>query len=212
VNALPMVEMRDNGPESKQINEVADRADCRSVYLPLLRGVTPAALAAFDPVDQTLVSGERQSTTVPTQALFMLNSTFVAGQSLTLATNLLAETKASDTERIQAAYHRILGRPASRGEVARDLKFLHRYAAEYRKAPPAPVVAAPVSAPPVMLAVAEGTADGKPKIVVPVNPDDIDTTDVPVVEAVVQPKNENEAAWLSLTRSLYASAEFQFVH
>jgi len=47
--------------------------------------------------------------------------------------------------------------------------------------------------------------------VVPVNPDDIDTTDVPVVEEGVQPRNETEAAWLSFTRSLYASAEFQFV-
>jgi len=64
---------------------------------------------------------------------------------------------------------------------------------------------------PVSLAVADATTDGKPKIVVPVNPDDIDTTDVPVVEEGVQPRNETEAAWLSFTRSLYASAEFQFV-
>ena len=64
---------------------------------------------------------------------------------------------------------------------------------------------------PVSLAVADTTTDGKPKIVAPVNPDDIDTTDVPVTEQTIQPRNEKEAAWLSFTRSLYASAEFQFV-
>ena len=35
------------------------RARSRSVYLPLLRGITPRPLEAFDPVDQTLVTGQR---------------------------------------------------------------------------------------------------------------------------------------------------------
>src|SRR5262249_30747557 len=48
-DALKMVEMRDNGPEAKTINDRADAVTYRSVYLPLLRGVTPHALEAFDP-------------------------------------------------------------------------------------------------------------------------------------------------------------------
>ena len=71
-----MIEMRDNGPEARSINEQADRSSYRSVYLPLLRGVTPKSLEAFDPVAQTLVTGQRESTTVPAQALFLLNSAF----------------------------------------------------------------------------------------------------------------------------------------
>ena len=212
VSQLPMVEIRDNGIETKHINEAADRSHYRSIYLPLLRGVTPASLAAFDPVDQTLVTGQRQLTTVPTQALFMLNSKFVARQSYTLATNLLAQTKLSDSERIQEAYRLTLGRPATRSEVSRDKKYISHYEADYRDNVPSSPEAEPAAkVTPVSLAVADGTTDGKPKIVAPVNPDDIDTTDVPVVEEVVQPRNEQEAAWLSFTRSLYASAEFQFV-
>ena len=119
-----MVEIRDNGVESKQINEAADQALCRSVYLPLLRGVTPSALAAFDPVDQTLVSGQREATTVPTQALFMLNSTFVARESLALAERLLAERRASDAERIGQAYRLIVDRSPDSREIARAKKFI----------------------------------------------------------------------------------------
>lgn len=208
-NALPMVEIRDNGNESKNLNESADRALYRSVYLPLLRGVTPSALAAFDPVDQTLVSGQRESTTVPTQALFMLNSTFVARESLTLAGKLLAEKDQSDTQRIKQAYQLILNRPPSSSEVSRAKKFLTQYQSAYSQA--APVELATTDK--VVLAVAQtdGTTDGKAKPVVPVNPDDIDTDDVAVAEDVVQPKTAQAAAWMNLTRSLYASAEFRFV-
>ena len=71
---LKMVEIRDNGPEARAILEKADASTERSVYLPLLRGITPRPLEAFDPVDQTLVTGQRQVTTVPGQALYLLNS------------------------------------------------------------------------------------------------------------------------------------------
>ena len=81
---LKMIEMTDNGPEARgTINEKADKDRHRSIYLPLLRGLTPHSLEAFDPVDQTLVTGNRETTTVPGQALFLLNSTFVRKQALT---------------------------------------------------------------------------------------------------------------------------------
>jgi len=78
-----MIEMPDNGVESHAINEKADASLVRSIYLPLLRGVTPKALEAFDPVTQTLVTGQRDATTVPTQALFLLNPPSVRPQALT---------------------------------------------------------------------------------------------------------------------------------
>ena len=209
VNSLPMVEIRDNGPESKKINETADRALFRSVYLPLLRGVTPSALAAFDPVDQTLVSGQRESTTVPTQALFMLNSAFVSREADAFARRLLAEKGHSDSDKIRLAWQLVLNRSPERGEVARSRKFIAQYALAYAKTgplkptPPERLVAA--------VAETDKTADGKAKPTVPVNPDDIDTTEVAVTEEVVQPGTSQEAAWLSFIRSLYASAEFRFV-
>ena len=77
IRELKMVEIRDNGPEARTILEKADAARERSIYLPLMRGITPRPLDAFDPVDQTLVTGMRQVTTVPSQALYLLNSPFV---------------------------------------------------------------------------------------------------------------------------------------
>ena len=79
---LKMIEMRDNGPEARTLHELADASRYRSIYLPLLRGVTPRALEVFDPVEQTLVTGRRDVTTVPSQALYLLNSSFVRRQAL----------------------------------------------------------------------------------------------------------------------------------
>ena len=209
VNSFQMVEIRDNGIESKKINEAADRAFCRSIYLPLLRGVTPSALAAFDPVDQTLVSGQRESTTVPTQALFMLNSAFVARESLTFAGRLLAEKDESDTERIRQAYRIIVDRPPDSREISRAKKFIAQYESAYPKV--APIGLTAVEKPAVTMADKDNGTEGKTKPVAPVNPDDIDSSDVAVVEDVVQPRTPQAAAWMSFTRSLYASAEFRFV-
>jgi len=44
---LKMIELADNGSEIRGINEQADASRSRSIYLPLLRGVTPRALAAL---------------------------------------------------------------------------------------------------------------------------------------------------------------------
>ena len=117
---LKMIEMRDNGPEAKTINDLADVAAYRSVYLPLLRGVTPHALEMFDPVDQTLVSGTRDATTVPSQALFLLNSPFVRKRALDFASRVLNDKGASDSERIRTAYRLALGRFPTDKEVERE--------------------------------------------------------------------------------------------
>lgn len=212
VNTLPMVEIRDNGIESKNINEEADRAVCRSIYLPLLRGVTPSALAAFDPVDQTLESGRRESTTVPTQALFMLNSAFVTRESLSFARRLLAAKDESDTQKIKQAYQLTLNRPPTGREISQAKKFIAQYESAYLQSPPAEVAE---DQPPVMATAVPVDGNAKPvgSKVNPadVNPDDIDTTDVAVVEVVAHPKNAPEAAWAGFVQSLYASAEFRFV-
>jgi len=116
---LKMMEMRDNGREAISLGTHADQSKHRSVYLPLLRGVTPRALEAFDPVSQTLVTGARDATTVPGQALYLLNSAFVRKHSLALAEQVLTEREANDTARIQRTYRLMLGRPATDKEIER---------------------------------------------------------------------------------------------
>ena len=191
---LKMIEMRDNGPQSLSIHEAADRSTVRSVYLPLLRGVTPSALAAFDPVSQTMVTGQRDSTTVPTQALFLLNSSFVRRQSLALADRLLSERSATDAGRIRDAYRLTVGRLPNPQEVTRAQNFIAQYSASYQAASPA---SAPV------------TVVAKP--VPAVEGDDMDRTEYVPTETIVQPGNPQAAAWMSLVQALYASAEFRFV-
>ena len=201
VTALKMVEMRDNGPEAKTIHEQADRSRSRSVYLPLLRGLTPHALEAFDPVDQTLVSGTREATTVPSQSLFLLNSSFVQRQSLALAEQLLGGADSTDPQRVVVAYRRVLGRAPTKGELERAQSFLGDYESAYRASPsPAPAKTAPAQK------VAPKAATPPPA-----NPDEIDQTGEAVVEDMVRPKDARTAAWLAFTQALFGSAEFRYL-
>jgi hypothetical protein len=132
--SLPVMELGNNGPVAKRLREEADQSRHRSVYLPLLRGIAPSALEPFDPAEQTLVSGQRDSTTVAPQALFLLNDPFVRQNALALAADLL-KRKLSDEGRIDAAYRTALGRPATRKEVERVTDYLADYESAFRELP-----------------------------------------------------------------------------
>jgi len=203
---LKMIEMRDNGPEARTINEKADTSLTRSVYLPLLRGVTPKTLAAFDPVSQTLVTGQRDSTTVPTQALFMLNSTFVRQQSLALADSVLANSD-SDGSKLTDVYRKAFGRRPSDQEIVRAKAYLNEYAATYGETP---LLTSADSVAPATVEEAV-TTDATSVPIIPVNPDDVDRTPEAAKEEVIKPASPQAAAWMSLIQALYASAEFRFV-
>ncbi|RBP40593.1 cytochrome c [Roseimicrobium gellanilyticum] len=202
---LKMIEMRDNGAEARNIHESADRSLTRSVYLPLLRGVTPSSLAAFDPVEQTLVTGQREATTVPTQALYLLNSTFVRQQALVLAEQVVAESGRSDVEALREVYQLTLGRQPTEQEATRAGAFLASYEYSYQDASP-PVVLASLTSEPRPAGASDARTDA-----IPVNPDDVDRTEQAVREETVQPRTPRAAAWMNLVQAIYASAEFRFV-
>lgn len=63
----------------------------RSIYLPAARNVAPIMLATFDHPDGSIVQGARETTNVPSQALFLLNSDFVKHQAEKLAASLLSK-------------------------------------------------------------------------------------------------------------------------
>jgi len=192
-----MIEMRDNGPEAKIIYESADKGKSRSVYLPLLRGVTPQSLEAFDPVDQTLVTGRRDATVVPAQALFLLNSSFVRRQALAIAERVLASKTGDDAGRIDAAYRLTLGRTPISAEVRRAHEFLAEYAAEYR-----------VDSPLKPAVKSEKPGPAKPP---PANPDEVEQAGEVIVEVDVRPKDARTAAWMALAQALIGSAEFRYL-
>ena len=96
----------------------------RSVYLPIVRGVVPEVLQVFDFPDPSIIFGQREVTTVPTQALFMLNSPLVINLSEKFADRLLSDEKLSDAERLELAYRLALSRSPSQEESDEALEFI----------------------------------------------------------------------------------------
>jgi cytochrome c553 len=75
----------------------------RSVYLPVLRDRLPDVLELFDFAEPSLVTGDRETTNVPVQALYLMNSPFVQARSAALADRLLREAT-DENERIGRAF------------------------------------------------------------------------------------------------------------
>jgi cytochrome c553 len=124
---LAVMELRNDGPEARRLEGEALASRHRSVYLPLLRGLTPRALEVFDFAEQGMVTGSRDATTVAPQALYLLNDPFVQRQALKLAERLLQEADLGDAGRIDLAYRLAVGRAATAGEVERAKGYLADY-------------------------------------------------------------------------------------
>ena len=222
VSEHKVMEMRNNGPEARGITQSADSSEFRSVYLPLLRGITPNALQVFDFAEQGMVTGHRDTTTVAPQALYLLNDPFVRGSSLKLAEGLVGNASLDDEARIQRAYRLTLGREALSSEVQRALAYLKDYETTLATTGPAPGPAAteiakadnPKEQPDESADPSASSSDAEPKAkkpAAPVNPDEADQTDAPVTEVVIQAKDGRTAAWASLVQALVGSAEFRYL-
>ena len=100
----------------------------RSVYLPIVRGEVPEMLRLFDFPEPSNIAGQREETTVPAQALFMLNSPFVLQQSQHMARRLLSEAT-TDTERVARGFQLAFSRAPSPAESRMVLEFLRDFPA-----------------------------------------------------------------------------------
>ena len=110
----------------------------RAIRLPAdrirsFRLVAEEALEVFDFAEQGMVTGSRDSTTVATQALYLLNDPFVREQSQALAGRLLGRADLDEGGRIQLAYRLTVGRPATAKEVGRVRDYLADYEAAARE-------------------------------------------------------------------------------
>ncbi len=94
----------------------------RSVYVPWFRNSMLDLFEVFDAPNPNLVVGKRPVTNLPTQALFLMNSTFIREQSKLTAQRLLQE-KTSITN----AYQLILSRPPSESERTSTENFLNQF-------------------------------------------------------------------------------------
>ena len=99
----------------------------RSVYVPALRNAIHPLLAVFDIADPNLVTGRRNTSTLATQALYLMNSPFVMEQSRFAAARLLKDNLPDDSARLNRAYQRTLGRPPSQRERELVLKYLRDF-------------------------------------------------------------------------------------
>jgi hypothetical protein len=90
----------------------------RSVYLPVLRNSLPPLLEAFDFADPSLVVGQRNTSKVATQALFLLNDPFVREQAQVAAKRVMGDGDATNEERVERAFRRTLGRMPTAEERA----------------------------------------------------------------------------------------------
>ena len=98
----------------------------RTIYLPQKRkGPFDALdfLGAFDLPDPNHETGHRNTTTVPTQALYLLNSPFVQQCAKAVADRVLQQSS-SPRERVIHAYRGILGRQPTDSEANDALAFV----------------------------------------------------------------------------------------
>jgi hypothetical protein len=211
---LRVVELPNNGPLARRILAEAAASKHRSLYLPLLRGITPRSLEVFDFAEQGMVTGSRDTTTVATQALYLLNDPFVRRRALNLAERLLRRTELDDEDRVSLAYRLTLGREATAAEVERTRGYLSDYQSaeaewiasrsEAHEPTPADALARVETA-----GNETGTAAKKPAP--PVNPDEVPPVEAPVKEEVVQASDAKTAAWASFCQALLGSAEFRYI-
>jgi cytochrome c553 len=133
---MKVMELTNNGPEAKRLIAEAEKSVHRSVYLPLLRTLTPRSLEVFDFAEQGMVTGSRDSTTVATQALYLLNDPFVRRQAQALASRARGRSNVDDAGRVQFIYRFALGRMPTEREIERAQRYIAEYAAAAQPSDP----------------------------------------------------------------------------
>ena len=82
----------------------------RSVYLPVFRNTLPQIFEVFDFADPNIQGGQRTSSTIASQALWMMNHPMMVQQSNRAASRLLAMPHLTDGQRIDHAYWQVINR------------------------------------------------------------------------------------------------------
>ena len=97
----------------------------RSIYLPVVRGAAiQEMLQLFDFGDPNSITARRNVTTVPTQALFLMNNAWVRQQAEQFWKRVAADEERGREQRIQYAYQLALSREPTEAERARASVFL----------------------------------------------------------------------------------------
>lgn len=122
-SAIEKIDTLINWPPGEATN-LHRPSDHRSVYLCMLRHAPPPELAPFDLPSAVEIVGQRDVTTLPTQALHLLNSPLVVEQAEALAQLVLAKSEMGDSERVALLFQRTLARNPSETEAKRSIEFV----------------------------------------------------------------------------------------
>jgi hypothetical protein len=104
----------------------------RAVYIPVVRSSMYAMFTAFDLPDPAVSNGDRDSSVVAPQALFMMNGSVMLQHSKIMAEGLLGRSDLDDAGRVREAYERALSRPATGLAVDQALSFVAKMEAAWK--------------------------------------------------------------------------------
>jgi hypothetical protein len=104
----------------------------RTLYGLVDRQFLPATFRMFDFANPDIHVGQRHTTTVPQQALFFLNSPFIAERARALAN---FDEKTPPEQRVHDLYEKIYQRPPTKQEISEGLDFI---TATAKDTPPPP--------------------------------------------------------------------------
>ena len=99
----------------------------RSVYLMQQRLKRHPFLALFDGADSNVSTARRELTTVPTQALYLMNNEFVHQRAAGMAKRLLSGAS-DEASRTELAWQLAFGRSPTSDELSDASAFMKRYA------------------------------------------------------------------------------------
>lgn len=101
-----------------------DTSTRRSVYVPVFRNARPELFEVFDAASPSLVTGQREESTVATQALLLLNHPWIREQAAAAASRLIDDPSMAPAISLERVYRSLLARPPSEGERRLALEFL----------------------------------------------------------------------------------------
>ena len=110
----------------------------RAVYAYIDRQNLPGTLRTFDFASPDLMNAQRSTTSVPQQALYMMNSPFVIAQAETLTDAADFSSTNPEERQVQMLYERVLARKATPAEVKTAIDYVKAAQTAQRTPPPTP--------------------------------------------------------------------------
>ncbi len=210
---------RPGGLQETQVTSA--NGNFRSIYLPQPRLVLPDVLQLFDAADNSMVTGTRETTIVPSQSLYWLNSLRVQQLSQSVARRVLGLPPATDTtpavensdDPRRAAFERFAGQlnGMAVGERVRMEAIRRRMSgAAMGRGPAEPQVPSDVAVTDEKMIRGRTTQ----LVILVLSRKPYESELYAVAEYVKQQANDGEgdlAIWTSISKSFFSSGDFRFL-